>query len=207
MHHVIAIVDAGLGNVGSVANMLLHLGILAQVVSKPEQLAGSTHLVLPGVGAFDNGMRRLEDTGFRHVLDGMVATGVPVLGICLGFQLMGRRSDEGHLQGLGWLEAETRAFDAASVASSGLRLPHVGWNEVSVLREDPVLGSDSSRFYFVHGYHVVCDHADDVVATARHGQTFTAAARRGRILGVQFHPEKSHRHGMGLFRRFVGMTS
>lgn len=202
---MIAIVDSGLSNIGSVANMLDHIGAAVRIARSPADLAGADRIVLPGVGSFDRGMEQLERGGFRAPLDRLVAAGMPVLGICLGFQMMGRRSAEGRRPGLGWIDAETRSFDAATLAAGKLRLPHIGWSDVLATGEDPILASPRQRFYFVHSYHVVCDRSEDAIAVAEHGVRFTAAVRRGNLIGVQFHPEKSHRHGMELLRRFAGL--
>lgn len=200
---MIAVVDAGMGNAAAVVNMLEHVGADVRVARTAGDLDGAGRIVLPGAGAFDRGMELLEASGLRRGLDAAVARGMPVLGICLGFQLMGRRSAEGRRPGLGWMEAETRAFDPAAIA--GLRLPHVGWEEVRPVGADPLFAGGGRRFYFVHSYHVVCDRDADVAATCAYGGGFTAAACRGALVGVQFHPEKSHRHGMELLRRFAGL--
>lgn len=200
---MIAVIDSGMGNVGSVANMLLHLGIPSRLVRSPEGLDGVDRIIMPGVGAFDRGMAALESHGFIPALRRQVDGGVAVLGICLGFQLMCRSSAEGTRPGLGWLDAEVVAFDRPGLLAQGLRVPHLGWADVQPVRPDPLFAADGQRFYFVHSFHVRCADPSQVVAIADHGGRFTACARRGRIVGVQFHPEKSHRYGMELLRRFA----
>jgi len=202
----ISIVAYGVGNIASVANMLRHVGADVALASTPDEVRAARKLVLPGVGAFDYGMERLARAGLREPLDeAVLERRTPVLGICLGMQLMCRSSEEGRARGLGWVEADVHRFDVADDAT--LKVPHMGWNVVQVRREDGLLAAaeEGQRFYFVHSYHVQCDEAGDVVATARHGQTFVAAFRRSNIHGVQFHPEKSHRYGMSVLRRYAAL--
>ena len=205
----ITIVDYGLGNVGSVLNMLRYLGVEAESSADPREIGRADKLILGGVGAFDAGMERLKQRSLVDPLnEAVMGRGVPVLGICLGMQLMTERSEEGASDGLGWVPGETvRLRDPG--ADSRLRIPHMGWNEVRILRECPLaegLPSDS-RFYFVHSYHVVCRDAADVVATTEYGGTSCAMLQKGRIFGTQFHPEKSHRFGMTVLRNFASMVA
>jgi glutamine amidotransferase len=205
----ITIVDYGLGNVGSVLNMLRYLGVEAESSADPCEIDRADKLILGGVGAFDAGMERLKQRSLVDPLnEAVMGRGVPVLGICLGMQLMTERSEEGASDGLGWVPGETvRLRDPG--ADSRLRIPHMGWNEVRILRECPLaegLPSDS-RFYFVHSYHVVCRDAADVVATTEYGGTSCAMLQKGRIFGTQFHPEKSHRFGMTVLRNFASMVA
>ena len=162
-------------------------------------------LVLPGVGAFDHGMARLRASGLIPILERRVLhEATPTLGICLGLQLLTRDSEEGVEPGLGWLPACTVRFRFDDPEHQALKVPHMGWNMVHGTDAErwPSL-SDESRFYFAHSYHVECDDAGDVLATARYGYEFTVAVRRGSLAGVQFHPEKSHRFGMGVLRDFA----
>ncbi|MBF0253984.1 MAG: imidazole glycerol phosphate synthase subunit HisH [Candidatus Omnitrophica bacterium] len=204
---MIAVVDYGMGNLGSIANMLKKIGAEFIVTGSVTELQKADRLILPGVGGFDEGMKRLEASGLRKVLDTKVlADRTPVLGICLGMQLMTRRSQEGASPGLGWIEADTVKFDFGGRTDS-LKIPHMGWNTVTPVKIGGIFAGpeESRRFYFLHSYHVRCDRPDDVAATATHGAVFTAAFQRGHIAGVQFHPERSHRFGLQLFRNFAGM--
>ena len=200
---MIGIVDYGLGNLASVANMLRRVGATSALVSRPEEIARADKLILPGVGAFDHGMASLEAAGLLDVLNQRVLEArVPVLGLCLGMQLFTRGSEEGKRPGLGWLPAETRRLQPADPR---LKVPHMGWADVHPVRSHALLEPPEPelRFYFVHSYHVVCDTRDAVVAEAEHGQSFCAIACAGNVIGVQFHPEKSHRFGMKLLRNFA----
>lgn len=203
---LITIIDYGIGNLNSVANMIRHFGGTCRFASDPCEVSVSEKLILPGVGAFDCGMDALRNSGILDALnEAVLDRGVPVLGICLGMQLMARRSEEGRLSGLGWLDAEVVKF--RFFEGSLLKIPHMGWNTLSVVRDDPLIfPEERQRFYFVHSYHLVCADENDVLATCHYGYEFVAAFRRGNIWGVQFHPEKSHRFGMGVLRRFVEMN-
>jgi len=201
---MIGVVDYGVGNLGSVLNMLKRVRIPARVVADAEGLRGVEKLILPGVGAFDRAMTRLAESGLREVLhERVMGDGTPVLGLCLGMQLLTEGSEEGRLPGLGWIPGRTRRFQFDD-NEDRLKIPHMGWNTVR-----PRLGAtlfrgleDQARFYFVHSYHVVCAGDGDVAATARHGYDFTAAVQSGHVFGTQFHPEKSHRFGMRLLHNF-----
>ena len=201
---MIVVIDYGLGNPASARNMLRKAGVDAVVTADPTAIAGASRLVLPGVGAFDHGMQNLEDRGLIPVLnDAVLARKVPVLGICLGMQLMSRGSEEGVKPGLGWLAASTVRFDFP--VGSGLRVPHMGWNTVrsrgsSFLSRS--LAADD-RFYFVHSYHVRCDELDDVSLVADYGGEVVAGVVRGNVAGTQFHPEKSHKFGLALLKAFA----
>jgi glutamine amidotransferase len=201
---MIVIVDYGMGNLGSMANMLRKVGANAAVSSDAEVIARAERLVIPGVGAFDAGMRALAERGLEPVLRERVAAGTPTLGVCLGMQLFARGSEEGRLPGLGWIDAHARRF-RPDAAVPPLKVPHMGWNGVRPLREHPLFAGmpEEMRFYFVHSYHVVCDDAESALAHAEYGGDFVAAVARDNVVGVQFHPEKSHRFGMQLLRNFA----
>lgn len=202
---MLTVVDSGVGNIGSVLNMLKKIGVPAQATGEAAQVAAAEKIILPGVGSFDNGMRRLNELGLAEVICARAAAGVPLLGICLGMQLLTRGSEEGQLPGLGLLDAVCVRFALPPGAPE--KVPHMGWNTVAVKGRQPLFDgfAAEARFYFVHSYHVRCHDAADVAATATHGLEFTAAVARGAVHGVQFHPEKSHNFGMHLLRNFAGL--
>ena len=204
---MITIVDYSLGNLNSVANMIRHVGGECRITGDRGEIAGAEKLLLPGVGAFDRGMEALRESGIAEALSvAVLERKVPVLGICLGMQLMTLRSEEGRLPGLGWLDAEVVKFRFPH--PSGLKIPHMGWNTLTVVRDNPlILPEERQRFYFVHSYHVICANESDVTAVCNYGYDFVAAFAHTNIFGAQFHPEKSHRFGMGVLRRFVEMMS
>jgi glutamine amidotransferase len=201
---VITIVDYGMGNLGSIRNMLRRVGAASTISGDPDVVAAATKVLLPGVGSFDAAMRQIDERGLRAVLDRKALVDrVPTLGICLGMQLITRGSEEGRLPGLGWVDADVRRFPA----ESGLKIPHMGWNVVTPTRPSRLTHGlpAESRFYFVHSYYVTADRAEDAVLTADYGITFDAALEVGNILAAQFHPEKSHRFGMQILANFAGI--
>ena len=206
---MIVVVNLGLGNLGSVLNMLAKIGAEAFLSSSPDDIGRADKLILPGVGAFDRAASQLDALGLREPLRGAVIDHrTPVLGICLGMQLLTAGSEEGSLPGLGWIGGGTQRFRDRREGGPE-RVPHMGWNSLAVMRGHPLLDGleQESRFYFVHSYHVVCRSDHDVIATTHHGYDFTSVVGRANILGVQFHPEKSHRFGMRLLRNFAGMPA
>jgi imidazole glycerol-phosphate synthase subunit HisH len=204
---MIAIVDYGMGNLGSILNMLKKLGVPATISRDPAEIARAEKLILPGVGAFDRGMGGLRDLGLRDALDRRVRVDRrPVLGLCLGMQLMTRGSEEGSLPGLGWVPADTRRF-SFDEAHRHLKVPHMGWNELHIAQADPLLAGfdEAPRFYFAHSYYVACDAPADVLATTQFGIEFASVIASGNVFGTQFHPEKSHKFGMRLLGNFARM--
>ena len=203
------ILNYGVGNTGSILNMLKRLSIPCRLVEGPEDFDGIERILLPGVGAFDTGMASLARHGFVEVLNNFaLERRMPVLGICLGMQLLARRSEEGELPGLGWIGGDViRFLQNAGDAAPRLKIPHMGWNEVTPRPESPLFkGLEiEPRFYFVHSYHFVCDSPDDVAGSVDYGGVATAAVSCGNIHGVQFHPEKSHRFGMKLLENFCAL--
>ncbi|HUP32328.1 MAG TPA: imidazole glycerol phosphate synthase subunit HisH [Gaiellaceae bacterium] len=202
---MLVIVDYGLGNLGSIANMATRLGAEPVVSSDPEILRAAGKLVVPGVGAFDRGMQNLRERGLVDVLsEKALEERVPVLGLCLGMHLFTRGSEEGTERGLGWLEADTVRFRFAGNGAS-LKVPHMGWSDVIVRRPHYLFrdGDEERRYYFVHSYHVVCSDPDLVVGETTYGHPFASIVARDNIVGVQFHPEKSHQYGMALLRNFI----
>ncbi len=204
---MITVVDFQMGNLGSIANMIRKIGAEVTVTSKPAVLRHADKLILPGVGHFERGKASLEQHGLVPVLDELVRQRkVPVLGICLGMQLMCRASEEADRPGLGWVDADVKRFD--TVAFPDVRVPHMGWNVAKPVRPSPLFDASSNepqRFYFVHAYYVECHDPKDVLATTHHGNDFCSAFAHENMWGVQFHPEKSHAFGMDLFRRFVAL--
>ncbi len=203
----VTIVDCGIGNIKSVQRMFQAVDADAVVVSDPSSIGECKRLVLPGVGAFDAGMNALAEGGWIAPLnEAALERRVPTLGICLGMQLLCRRSEEGVRPGLGWIATDVVKMDLGGTA--GLKLPHMGWSVVRAVRPNPLIPSDEDeqRFYHVHKYRAVCDRAEDVLATAAYGTEFTTAVNDRNIYGVQFHPEKSHRFGMALMRRFLAIS-
>jgi len=201
---MIAIVDYKISNLGSVVNMFKRFGVVARITSDADEIRRADKLILPGVGAFENGMANLHDLGLVPLLHELVVERRrPLLGICLGMQLLTRRSEEGEQPGLGWIEGETVRFHFD--AHADLKVPHMGWNTVTPAHRDSLFRDldDDHRFYFAHSYHVVCDRPENVLATTRHGYEFASALQRGNIMGIQFHPEKSHRFGLTLLKNFA----
>lgn len=206
---MITIVDYGVGNLGSILNMLKKVGAKAQVSSDPAVLRQAGKLILPGVGAFDAGMRKLNEVGLVPLLNELVLEKkVPVIGLCLGMQLMTKGSEEGTEAGLGWVDAETVRFKFGP-ENAHLKIPHMGWNTLDIQRPHPLVSDlePESRFYFVHSYHIVCADEADVVAYTDYGYPLAAVISKGNIMGAQFHPEKSHKYGMQLLRNFAERVS
>jgi len=202
---MVLIPNLSIGNFASVLRMIQKAGGEARLVDSPSDLRGADKIILAGIGAFDNGMTSLRDGGWTGALnEAALDRKVPVLGICLGMQLMLQSSEEGNMPGLGWVEGEVRRLRPPP--DSGLKVPHMGWNTVTVTRENELFpAEDDQRFYFVHSYYADCAQPDVVVATSQHGSPFTAALKKDNIYGVQFHPEKSHRFGMAILRNFLAI--
>lgn len=204
---MIVVVDMGIGNLGAFLTMLRRLGVPAQASDDRETIAGAGGLILPGVGHFDHAARGLRDRGLESVLrHKALVEQVPVLGVCLGMQLMFERSEEGTEPGLAWVPGEVRRFAAERMRDQRggvLPIPHMGWNTVVPTHSSALFSrGEPYRFYFVHSYHVCCS-ARDTSATTTYGYTFASAFQHGNLLGCQFHPEKSHRFGKELLRRFT----
>ncbi len=200
---MITIVDYGVGNPAAIVNMLEFIGHDSCITREPSQITGADHLILPGVGAFDAAMNRLRDLELTAVLDeAVLERKVPLLGVCLGMQLLGRRSEEGNEPGLGWIAADSVRMMPDLAA--GRKVPFMGWAEVvssaSATLFDP---TEHPRYYFSHSYQMQCDEATDVAAHYVSGQPVVCAVQNGNVYGVQFHPEKSHRFGMKLLSNFV----
>jgi len=201
---MISIVDFGIGNLGSVSNMLNYIGAPNKIISSSDEILAATKLILPGVGNWDHGSTKIQQSGLKSALDeAVLISRVPILGICLGMQLLTERSEEGILPGLGWIPGSVVKFRSA-VTKKGLRIPHMGWNMVRVVKQSALTDqlAEDARFYFVHSYHMECNDSDDVLMVASHGYEFTCAVQRDNIWGVQFHPEKSHKFGVEFMKLF-----
>ena len=202
---MIRIVDYGVGNIQAFLTMFKRLGLEAQRARSAAELAGATRLVLPGVGAFDTAMTLLNQSGMRERLDELVlAQKTPVIGICVGMQMLAGSSEEGVLPGLNWIPGRVRAF-ATNSASSALPMPHMGWNDIQVRRDNKLFTDfePEPRFYFLHSYYFDATDKADVAATAKYGLDFDCIVSKGLIHGVQCHPEKSHRFGAQLLKNFA----
>jgi glutamine amidotransferase len=204
---VISIVDYGVGNIQAIANIYKRLNIPVRTVRSAEELAGAERLILPGVGAFDWAMARLNKSGMRDVLDDVVLSkGKPVLGICVGMQMLAKRSDEGVLEGLGWIDGEVKKFDPAE-PSQRAYLPHMGWNDVEPRCQECLfkeIGA-TGRFYFLHSYYFAPKDPKMILGVTDYSGAFASCVRAGNIYGVQFHPEKSHQWGIQLLKNFAVM--
>ena len=201
---MIAVLDYGMGNVGSILNMFQRVNVPARLTASRQEIERASKIVLPGVGAFDHGMRNLRSATFYKVLQEQVRDrGIPLLGICLGMQLLARSSEEGTEVGLGWVDARVVRF--RPLVTDGLKVPHMGWNLVELRRASALFADmyPEPRFYFVHSYHCVCEDPGDVLATSAYGSQFVAALQHGNVYGVQFHPEKSHKFGMRILENFA----
>ena len=196
---MIKIISYGVGNIDAFYNIYKRLNIEVGIATNSSELDGADHLILPGVGSFDYAMMRLNQSGMREALDNKVLLeGIPVIGICVGMQMMAKRSDEGKEAGLGWIDGEVLKFD-----SNQLLVPEMGWN--SVEHNDDALFeglSGNPRFYFLHSYYFKCNNRSDVIGTSEYGRTFDSVVRHGNIYGIQCHPEKSHSNGVRLLQNF-----
>lgn len=208
---MITIIDYGMGNLGSVLNMLRRIDVEGRISSDLEEIQNAKKILLPGVGAFDAAIRRIDSVGLREVLDKKVLVEkTPILGICLGMQMITSASEEGVLPGLGYIEAEAVKFRS----EPGLKVPHMGWNEVVKTRQSPLTEDienvsdydENARFYFVHSYKVLVNSQENRILTSIHGtQEFDAAIQKDNIYGAQFHPEKSHKFGMKFLKNFANI--
>ena len=202
---MIGIIDYGSGNIQAIATIYKKLNIEYQVLNKPEDLKKADKLILPGVGAFDATMQQLIDSGLKEELNKLVLKEkVPVLGICVGLQVMGFESEEGKLPGLGWIPGKVKKFDKSRIEIKP-KLPHMGWNEIKDIRSHPLFdGIDSDfGFYFVHSFYFECEYEENILSTSKYGDEFTSSIFAGHIFGTQFHPEKSHANGVQLFKNFA----
>ncbi len=201
---MITVVDCGVGNFGSVENMLKLAGYNCRLTSLKEEILDAEKIILPGIGAFDPAMQRLREKDLIEPIIEKASKGTPLLGICLGAQLLAHASEEGVLPGLGLLPATCRKFDASVIEP--LKVPHMGWDEIEILREHPVTdftGEIKPRFYFAHSYYLKASDERVVLATCHYGDDFNCVLASKNIVAAQFHPEKSHRFGLRLFSNFA----
>jgi glutamine amidotransferase len=206
---MIVIIDYGMGNLGSVFNMLKKVGADPIISSRADDINHAKKLILPGIGNFNSGMTNLTHSGIKDTLERRVREErIPILGICLGMQLFTRGSEEGSVGGLGWFDADTVKF-TFSLNDTELRVPHMGWNTVRRNKDhqlfDTIFEMEDYRFYFVHSYYVSCENNQDVLCWTHYGADFASAVQKGNIIGVQFHPEKSHKFGMRLLKNFAAL--
>lgn len=203
---MIAIVDYKTCNLGSLINMLKRAGFAARGVDTPADLEGASHIILPGIGHFDTCVRNLREYGFEDRLHRMaIEEKIPLLGVCVGAQLLTRGSEEGNEPGLGWIDADTRRFRPPE--GSRMKVPHMGWSEARATGPHPLFErfEETPRFYFVHSFYMVADRPENVLAQTTYGETFASGITCENLAGVQFHPEKSHRFGMTMLSSFASM--
>jgi glutamine amidotransferase len=202
---MITIIDYGSGNIKAVANIYEKLKVRYTIASAPEQVVGAQKIFLPGVGAFDETISQLDSTGFRKVLDiEVLENKVPIMGICVGMQILAESSEEGTCKGLGYIKGKVKKIDSSFLKQKP-KLPHLGWNSIEIIKEnkllqniDPIFG-----FYFLHSFYFECDDPNDLLATTFYGSTFASVVQRENVFGIQFHPEKSHRNGVSLLHNFA----
>ncbi len=200
---MVAVLDYGVGNLGSIQNMLKKIGISSVVTCDEEKISEATHLILPGVGHFDYCVNQFKSSGFYNLVQEKVFNDfIPILGVCVGCQMLLDSSEEGVEKGLNWIKGKVVRFDKNRLEDS-MRIPHMGWSDLLVRKQNPLFSNiQDPRFYFVHSYHLVCEQLEDVSSHALYGYEFVASVQRGNIYGVQFHPEKSHKFGMKLLENF-----
>ena len=202
---MICLIDYGVGNINAFLNIYKKLNIEAAKASTPEDIQKATKLILPGVGAFDDAMTRLNESGMRDELEKAVNVNrIPVVGICVGMQMLAESSEEGRLPGLGWIKGKVKRFDPSTIQYV-TKFPHMGWNDVNPVRSNSLLGEPGGvgRFYFLHSYYFECQNPADVLATSEYGHEFASAINHENIYGIQCHPEKSHHFGIELLHNFA----
>jgi glutamine amidotransferase len=202
---MITIINYGSGNIRAIANIYERIKIPFKIANYPEEVTGAEKIILPGVGAFDETISMLDESGFRSVLDHEVLNNhIPVLGICVGMQILAKKSEEGNLHGLGWIDGEVKKIDKALLTSKP-KIPHLGWNSVKVAKTNGLFREvdEEQGFYFLHSYYFECADQEDVMSTTFYGKAFASSVHHNNTYGVQFHPEKSHRNGVNLLKNFA----
>lgn len=201
---MVVIIDYKLGNLGSIKNMLLKIGYESIISNRLDDISQADHLILPGVGSFDNGMKNLNNLNLIPILEEMVIKKkTPILGICLGMQLLTNYSEEGKFPGLGWISGQTFKFNSTN--DQNLKVPHMGWNYLKIKNQNNIFLNlyANSKFYFAHSYFVTCEYEKNVLATSNYGSEFHSVIIKDNIIGAQFHPEKSHKYGMTFLKNFM----
>jgi glutamine amidotransferase len=201
---MITIIDYGMGNLGSIANMIKRIGYSSDITDNLGKIRNADKIILPGVGNFDKAMKNLADLKLIEVLkEKTLNNKTPILGICLGMQLMTNKSEESNEKGLGLIDAKVKRFSFGD--NGNFKIPHMGWNLIQIKKENPLIHNlpEEPRFYFVHSYHVSCNNQNDILTTTHYGYDFDSAFAVDNIMGVQFHPEKSHKFGMQLLKNFI----
>jgi glutamine amidotransferase len=200
---MIVLIDYVIGNLGSILNMFKRIGVKVKLSSKIKDIENAEKIILPGVGSFDEGIKNLEKLSLIPILNKKVIDEkTPILGICLGMQLLTKKSEEGKLKGLDWIDAKTIRFN---FEDEDLKVPHMGWNEVDIKKKGCLYKNmfEEPKFYFVHSYYVKCNKSEDILTTTNYGLDFCSSVMKDNIFGVQFHPEKSHKYGMKLLKNFA----
>lgn len=205
---MIAILDYGSGNIQAIRNIFKRLNIQCQFASSAEHLEGVSKIILPGVGAFDETMLQLNQSGLREILDHKVLEKkTPILGVCVGMQIMADSSDEGKLPGLGWFPGHVKRFDETKLTHKP-KIPHMGWNDIQPVNKHQIFNNiDTAKgFYFLHSYYFECQNIEDILSTTSYGIDFASSINKDNIFGFQFHPEKSHSNGVNLFQNFADLA-
>jgi glutamine amidotransferase len=204
---LITIIDYGSGNISAIGNIYERLNIDYKIAKSPSEIIGAHKLFLPGVGAFDETMILLENSGFRKALDiEVLINKVPIIGICVGMQVLGVSSEEGKLPGLGYIKGHVKRLDENLIMNKP-SLPHMGWNDISLIYQSPLFEDIDTEigFYFLHSFYFECDNYSDIMATTEYGQSFASAINHKNVYGIQFHPEKSHHNGVSLLKNFANL--
>jgi imidazole glycerol-phosphate synthase subunit HisH len=206
LDNVIVVVDYNMGNLRSVEKNFVRIGANVKITSNPNQIAHSTKIILPGVGHFSNGVNKLKELNIWDALnEAVLVKKTPILGICLGMQLMAKHSEEGDVEGLCWLDADVVKFKTMDRLK--YKVPHMGWNNIISAKKSPLLNNvnDDSLYYFVHSYHIKCNDTDDIICSTHYEKVFTSVVQKENIFGTQFHPEKSHDQGEKILKNFLNL--